>query len=226
MTGKGNVFPASTPDWNNHKVIHRNTLPPRSHYFVFDSEDDALATDLKDGYPTRAKAKLLSGQWLFQHSPSPLDGATEFYKHDLSALENSPESWTRIQVPGMWQMQGFGRPQYTNFDFPFPVDPPNVPIDDNECGRYVIGFYLDEEEKGHQFRLRFEGVDSAFTVWLNDKEVGYSQGSRNPSEFDISKHVEFGSRNVLYVEVYQRCDGSYIEDQVDLHHCYSLQDVR
>ena len=209
-------FPVSTPDWNNLKVIHRNTLPPRSHFFVFDSEEDALADEFQDGYPSRSKSQLLSGTWLFQHSPSPLDGTTEFYKQDFQALADSPNPWTHMPVPGMWQCEGFGRPQYTNVDFPFPVNPPHVPIDDNECGRYVTRFALDESEKGHQFRLRFEGVDSSFTVWLNDKEVGYSQGSRNPTEFDISNHVLFGRRNVLYVEVYQRCDGSYIEDQVSV----------
>ncbi|KAH8881504.1 family 2 glycosyl hydrolase [Thozetella sp. PMI_491] len=213
MEDKGKQFPASTPDWNNLKVIHRNTLAPRSYFFVFGSEEDALASEVKDGYPTRAKAELLSGRWLFQHSPSPLDGNTEFYKQEFEALQDGVVPWTPIQVPGMWQMQGFGRPQYTNIDFPFPADPPNVPIDDNECGRYVRRFFVDKEDKGHQLRLRFEGVDSAFTVWVNDREVGYSQGSRNPSEFDITKHVEFGANNMLYVEVYQRCDGSYIEDQ-------------
>lgn len=75
-------------------------------------------------------------------------------------------------------------------------------------------FSLDDQDKDHQLRLRFEGVDSAFTVWLNDREVGYSQGSRNPSEFDVTEYVRFDSPNVLFVEVYQRCDGSYIEDQV------------
>jgi len=68
--------------------------------------------------------------------------------------------------------------------------------------------------KDHQLRLRFEGVDSAFHVWVNGKEVGYSQGSRNPSEFDISSLVNIDGENILAVQVYQYCDGSYIEDQV------------
>ncbi|KXJ88479.1 glycosyl hydrolases family 2, TIM barrel domain-domain-containing protein [Microdochium bolleyi] len=113
-------------------------------------------------------------------------------------------------------MQGFGKgPQYTNVNYPFPVDPPNVPFDDNECGRYVTNFEVGPSIKdGKQFRLRFEGVDAAFSAWLNGKYVGYSQGSRNPSEFDVTKSLKFdGEENTLCVEVYQRCDGSYIEDQ-------------
>ncbi|KAK5653365.1 hypothetical protein OQA88_9057 [Cercophora sp. LCS_1] len=202
------VIPASTPDWNNLKVIHRNTLPPRNHFFLYNNANDALFRDV-----SRSKAQLLSGKWRFRLSPSPLAGPTNFYQKGFDALEKDPE-WDWIQVPGMWQCQGYGKgPQYTNLNFPFPVDPPHVPIDDNECGRYVTRFSLDEQDKEHQLRLRFEGVDSAFTVWLNDHEVGYSQGSRNPSEFDVTNYIRFGTPNVLYVEVYQRCDGSYIEDQ-------------
>jgi beta-galactosidase len=94
-----------------------------------------------------------------------------------------------------------------------------VPIDDNQCGRYVTTFQLLPHDAGHQLRLRFEGVDSAFTVWVNHREVGYSQGSRNPSEFDITPFVTCPGTNYLHVEVYQRCDGTYIEDQVRPRSC-------
>lgn len=104
--------------------------------------------------------------------------------------------------------------RYTNTAFPFPVDSPHVPLDQNETGCYLKSFEVPERFKGDQLRLRFEGVDSAFHVWVNGKEVGYSQGSRNPSEFDITKTVYFGGENVLAVKVYQYSDGSYLEDQV------------
>jgi beta-galactosidase len=209
-SGPIHIHPQATPDWNNLSVIHRNTLPGRSHFFVYDNEDDALTRDL-----SRSKSQLLSGpRWIFQLAKSPLEGVTDFYMQDRSALEDDP-LWGRVAVPGMWQLQGWGKgPHYTNIMFPFPVDPPHVPIDDNETGRYVTHFFLDKDDEGHQLRLRFEGVDSAFTVWINDTKVGYSQGSRNPSEFDITPHVSFGTFTRLSVEVYQRCDGTYIEDQV------------
>jgi hypothetical protein len=105
------VFPDTTPDWNNLKVIHRNTLPPRAHFHVYDTEEEALTRDV-----TRSKAQLLSGpssKWLFQLSPSPSSGATDFHAYDFDVLAGS-EDWSRIEVPGMWQCQGFGRgPQYT-----------------------------------------------------------------------------------------------------------------
>lgn len=106
------------------------------------------------------------------------------------------------------------RNSYTNVIYPFPVDPPNVPFDDNETGSYIRTFIVSEALRNHQLRLRFEGVDSSFHVWVNGKEVGYSQGSRNPSEFDITAFVNEEAENTLAVRVYQWCDGSYIEDQV------------
>ncbi|KAI1260121.1 glycoside hydrolase family 2 protein [Xylariaceae sp. FL1019] len=199
------VQPKHLPDWSNLQVIHRNTLPPRSHFHLYDSEALAWSGDV-----TKSRAVLLSGIWGFHLSPSPFQGPTDFHKPDSDHCK-----WKLIDVPGMWQRQGFGKgPQYTNVDYPFPVDPPHVPYDDNECGRYVNKFVVPDSLKdGSQWRLRFEGVDAAFTVWINGKEVGYSQGSRNPSEFDVSNFLRLDEENTLCVEVYQRCDGSYLEDQ-------------
>lgn len=202
----GGVQPKEIPDWSNLSIIHRNTLPPRSHYFLYDSEDDALKAQ-----PRAARSLLLSGLWGFDLSDSPFNGPRGFYKPTFNNAK-----WPLVKVPGMWQCQGFGKgPQYTNVNYPFPVDPPNVSYEDNECGRYVTTFAVPEHLKdGDQWRLRFEGVDSSFTVWLNGEKVGYSQGSRNPSEFDVTSYLDLNSQeNYLAVEVYQRCDGSYIEDQ-------------
>lgn len=199
----GSNFPESTPDWNSLAVIHRNTLPPRSSFFLYPTPEDAESRDI-----SRSKTQLLSGRWRFNWSKSPFDEPIDFHTSDYDALR-----WDTIEVPCMWQLQGYGTPQYVNLTYPFPVNPPHVPLDDNECGRYVTRFYVGEDAEDHQLRLRFEGVDSSFTCWLNDKEVGYSQGSRNPSEFDVTEHIVIGGNNVLYVEVYQRCTGSYLEDQ-------------
>ncbi len=201
------VRPNRLPDCSNLKVIHRNTLPPRSHFHLYNTEEDALLGDVNN----KSRTALLSGTWGFHLSTSPFEGPRDFYKPDFDH-----SLWMLIEVPGMWQCQGFGKgPQYTNVNYPFPVDPPHVPYDDNECGRYILRFEVPDRLKdGSVWRLRFEGVDAAFTVWVNGREVGYSQGSRNPSEFDVSDFLELNGENILCVEVYQRCDGSYIEDQV------------
>ena len=109
--------------------------------------------------------------------------------------------------------------RYTNFNYPFPVEPGVVSYEDNETGSYSRTFKVPADFKDHQLRLRFEGVDSSFHVWVNGKEAGYSQGSRNPSEFDITKLVDGDGDNTLAVRVYQYCDGSYLEDQVGRQLC-------
>jgi len=114
-------------------------------------------------------------------------------------------------------LQGHGQPHYTNFNYPFPTNPPFVPSD-NPTGLYQTTFGVPDHwniDGGFTYRLRFEGVDSAYHLYLNGKEVGYNQGSRNAAEFDISDLIREGSAesNTLKVKVYQWSDGSYIEDQ-------------
>ncbi|KAJ4393445.1 hypothetical protein N0V93_002655 [Gnomoniopsis smithogilvyi] len=201
--------PGTAFEFTDLKVLHRNTLLPRSHFTFYQSIEDAMqAAQTHD--VSKSKSQLLSGTWKFFHTTSPLLGPQDFFRKDFDT-----SNWGDVQVPGMWQLQKFGKgPQYTNVPYPFPFHPPDVPIDENECGRYVRTFVVGAETDDHQIRLRFEGVDAAFTVWVNGVDVGYSQGSRNPSEFDITDLViKGGEANTLAVQVYQRCDGSYIEDQ-------------
>lgn len=201
------TYPKGVPDWSNLEVLHRNTLKPRSNFVFYDRPEDETGCWVHE-----PRYQLLSGTWKFHVSSTPLQGPVEFYKNDFDA-----SGWDDIAVPGIWQLQGFGKgPQYTNLDFPWPADPPNIPLDDNECGRYVTTFHVGKETQGCQLRLRFEGVDSAFSVWVNGKKIGYSQGARNPSEFDVTDAIDIGCDNTLAVEVYQRCDGTYLEDQVGL----------
>lgn len=191
-------FPAAPPDWNNLRVLHHNTLPARAHFSFFAEEDLAAS-------PQAAKSigKSLNGIWKFRLDTSPFE-APRWEEVD-------PMKWDEVLVPGMWQLQGYSKPHYTNFNYPFPVDPPNVPYL-NETGSYWRQFSIPDEWEGQQIRIRFEGVDSAFHIWINGHEVGYSQGSRNASEFDITEFLSTGS-NAVAVRVYKWCDGSYLEDQ-------------
>ncbi|KAK7421222.1 hypothetical protein QQX98_002352 [Neonectria punicea] len=192
------------PDWNNLEVIHHNTLPPRSSFWNFTSVDNALTRD-----PKKAPAHSLSGTWKFKVYECPSDMPMASAKE----LQASKE-YCDIAVPGMWQLQGHGQgPRYTNMSLPFPVDPPNVPLFENETGYYIREFEVPTAFADNQLRLRFEGVDAAFHVSMNGQEIGYSQGSRNPSEFDISSYVSTKGSNLLSVIVYQRCNGTYLEDQ-------------
>lgn len=172
------------PDYCNEAVVRRNCLPTRS-YWIPES------------------AILLNGTWDFHlastalAAPGPDDRTTAFGK---------------LVVPGHWQLQGHGNPWYTNVQYPIPVCPPEVPTE-NPTGTYRRDFKVPSAWKQHQVRLRFDGVDSAYHVWVNGTLVGYAQGSRNASEFDISDFVNFNDSNELQVRVYQWSDGTYIEDQ-------------
>ncbi|KAH7305188.1 glycosyl hydrolases family 2, TIM barrel domain-containing protein [Stachybotrys elegans] len=180
---------SSQPDYENLEVIQRNRLPPRAYWVPQNSV-------------------LLNGGWDFQFAPTPLE-ASEYPK-----VNDEPgESWASIQVPGHWQLQGYGSPHYTNIQLPFPSCPPFIPTE-NPTGTYRRFFSVPGDwDSNWQLRLRFDGVDSAYHVWLNGVFVGYSQGSRNAAEFDISAAAKKDAENELVVRVYQWCEASYIEDQ-------------
>ncbi|KAI9163135.1 putative beta-galactosidase [Paramyrothecium foliicola] len=177
---------AASPDYCNEAVFRRNCLPTRSYHIP--------STSL-----------LLNGSWDFHMASTPLEAP--------EPAELSSVSWEKQTVPGHWQLQGHGRPHYTNTQFPIPVCPPYVPTE-NPTGTYRRSFQIPASwEQDAQIRLRFDGVDSAYHVWVNGVLVGYAQGSRNASEFDVSEYVDRSGVNELLVRVYQWCDGTYIEDQ-------------
>jgi beta-galactosidase len=194
--GQKQVIAMSNPelsanDWENPRVYQRNKLAPRA-FFLPDT------------------SVSLNGRWAFHYAASPL--LAPAVDSDEKGGDSADE-WGSITVPGHWQLQGFGRPNYTNTIFPFPCDPPRVPSQ-NPTGTYRRSFTVPSDwDSSAQLRLRFDGVDSAYHVWVNGREVGYAQGSRNPAEFDITKFVHHDTENDLVVRVYQWSDGSYIEDQ-------------
>ncbi|KAL2818008.1 glycosyl hydrolases family 2, TIM barrel domain-containing protein [Aspergillus granulosus] len=194
------AWPGSLPDWTNLNILHRNTLAPRAHFYSYPNEDAALTFNREESF-----FHSLNGTWKFHYDSSP------YYAPDWETANTT--TWDNIEVPGVWQMQGYGRPHYTNIDYPFPVTPPNVSYV-NPTGSYWREFEVPSDwEEGQQIRLRYEGVDSAFHVWVNGEQVGYSQGSRNPSEFDITDYLSEDGPNTLATRVYQWNDGSYLEDQ-------------
>ncbi|KAI7703040.1 glycoside hydrolase family 2 protein [Hortaea werneckii] len=194
-----NAFPGYLPDWSNLNVIQRNAVPPRAQFYNYPSEEAALTFAKSE-----ADYESLNGDWKFHYDESPFTAPS----WDTA----DPTTWESIEVPGHWQRQGYGRPHYTNIHYPFPVSPPNVSYM-NPTGSYWREFEVPEAWDGQQIYLRYEGVDSAFTVYVNGEDVGYSQGARNPAEFDITEYLKPGQNNSLGTRVYQWSDGSYLEDQ-------------
>ncbi|MCS7060093.1 MAG: glycoside hydrolase family 2 TIM barrel-domain containing protein [Anaerolineae bacterium] len=189
-------------DWENPHILQRNREPARATLVPYVDERSALSGE-RGSSPY---FMMLSGVWQFCYAPSPRDVPEGFYRDSFDA-----SAWDIIPVPSNWQMHGYGKPNYTNVTYPYPVDPPRVP-QDNPIGCYRREFILPEEWAGQQVFLNFEGVNSAFHVWINGQLVGYSQGAHLPSEFNITRFLRPG-RNLLAVQVYQWSDGAYLEDQ-------------
>lgn len=176
----------SRPDYCNEAVFRRNCLPTRTYYIPETSV-------------------LLNGSWDFHIASTPLEAPEPTLAEDVA--------WGKLNVPGHWQLQGHGKPWYTNVQFPIPVCPPDVPTE-NPTGSYRRTFHVPSTwDAQSQLRLRFDGVDSAYHIWVNGVLVGYAQGSRNPSEFDVTEYVNRDAANEVFVRVYQWSDGTYIEDQ-------------
>lgn len=190
------------PDYCNLNVLERSTMPPRSELIPFDNTAAALRGDRNES----PYYKLLSGNWRFRYFDSPMHCAVDSH---LEACDDT--LWDQIPVPSNWQMHGYGQPHYSSCPYPFPLDPPHIPLL-NATGCYRTSFTAPEHWEKRQIRLVFGGVDSSFHVWLNGELVGYSQGSHHMAEFDISQLLRPGS-NLLAVRVYQWCDGSYLESQ-------------
>ncbi|GAA1598880.1 glycoside hydrolase family 2 TIM barrel-domain containing protein [Kribbella hippodromi] len=156
-------------------------------------------------YTSDAPVISLNGTWRF-HWSDTVWGATPGFQE--AGFDDT--SWDELPVPSHWQLHGYGPPIYTTSPYPFPVDPPHVP-DENPTGEYRLSF-LGPDWKRRTI-LRFDGVDSFFTVWLNGHELGFATGSRLPIEFDVTEHLIAGKKNVLAVRVHQWSAASYLEDQ-------------
>ena len=177
--------------------LHVNTLPARAYYIPHSARRSAM-----EGDRTKSDRFMsLNGAWSFAYFDSFEDLPAEFSE----ALATD-----QITVPSVWQTQGYDRHQYTNVRYPFPYDPPYVPVD-NPCGLYVRSFDYQPRYGGRR-TICFEGVDSCFYLWINDAFVGYSQVSHSTSEFDVTPYVHEGE-NTIAVLVLKWCDGSYFEDQ-------------
>ncbi|MCF7956572.1 MAG: DUF4981 domain-containing protein [Phycisphaerae bacterium] len=200
-------------DWENEKVFRINKEPAHCSLMPFDSVGEARKGDLQ----SPRHCKLLNGQWKFNWAADPDSRPADFYKPDYDV-----SAWDDIKVPSNWQIQGYGTPLYVNIQFPFKVNPPFV-MDEpdqrytnfkqrNPVGSYRRTFTIPENWKDEEIFINFDGVNSAFYIWLNGQKVGYSQDSRTPAQFNITKYLNPGE-NTLAVEVYRNCDGSYLEDQ-------------
>ncbi|MDD6338641.1 MAG: glycoside hydrolase family 2 TIM barrel-domain containing protein [Lentisphaeria bacterium] len=193
----------TTREWEDQSVNYVNTEPMRA--------DCAVPSD-------EGAMMLLNGDWKFHFSLTPEARPADFFRPDFDVSE-----WGTIPVPSTWEIQGYGTPLYSGWEYPFKVDPPSVTkeparektsyLERNPVGSYIRDFELPEGWlKDNQVFVRLNGVASAFYLWINGEKVGYGEDSFSPDEFNITKYLREG-RNTIAVEVYHFCDGSYLEDQ-------------
>jgi len=190
-------------DWENPEMIAQNKESAHNTLMPYLDKEVAIHCD-------RFQSEFfqsLNGSWKFSWVEKPADRPMDFY---IPAYDVS--QWDEVQVPGNWQLAGYGIPYYLNHPYVFEKNPPNIPNDYNPVGSYRTEFEITENWKGLPVFIHFDGVESAFYLWVNGKKVGYSQGSRTPAEFDITKYLRKG-KNILAAEVYRWSDGSYLECQ-------------
>ena len=212
------VSAAGTNDWENFAVNSRNRLPPRVYSMPLADESAALTDALEPETPWKLS---LDGEWKFNWVGDPSRRPLDFFD---PAFDDS--RWSTIDVPSCVEMRGYGSPGYTNVRYPFrnasqPKDADFGRILDRDTGRpdynpvssYRRTFAIPGEWKGRDVILRFEGVNSAFNVWVNGRFVGYAEDSKLPSEFDITPVLNASGENLIAVQVFRWCDGSYLEDQ-------------
>ena len=194
----------SVYNWENPAIFRLNNEPAHTSLLPYTSLASAMTFDRSNS----ALYQSLNGIWNFKYLKNPLETPADFYSPSLNDA-----SWDKIEVPGNWQLQGkYDPPVFTNIKHPFKVDPPRVPHDYNPTGLYRTSFSIPDNWNGKQVFIHFAGIQSAGTVYLNGKQVGYSEDGMTPSEYNITKLLKQGE-NILAVQVINWSDGSYLEDQ-------------
>ncbi|OAB46854.1 glycoside hydrolase family 2 TIM barrel-domain containing protein [Paenibacillus antarcticus] len=218
------------PEWNNNPDIfqvnreeaHASFIPYRDAASALKGADmiSAMLENPSSNYQS------LNGQWKFNYANNPAARPVDFYKDSYNT-----SAWEEIKVPGDWQLQGYDFPIYTNVTYPFwgngnstNVQPPIAPTQYNPVGSYKRTFTIPENWDGRQTFISFQGVESAFYVWVNGQKVGYSEDSFTAKDFNITPYLKAGE-NTLAVEVYRWSDGSWLEDQDFLRLSGIIRDV-
>ncbi len=190
-------------DWENPGLFERNKEKARATFYPYSSIEKALENNVKSAQ----FVKCLNGNWKFNYVGKISERPLDFQNLDF---DNS--NWDDIPVPGNWEMYGYGFANYVNIDYPFKMNQPYIEDSYSPVGSYVTYFELPDSWGGREIYIQLGAVKSGYYIWLNGKQVGYSQDSKLPSEFNLTPYLVEG-KNKLAVQVFQFTDGSYLEDQ-------------
>lgn len=194
--------------WENEFINEYNRQPMHATYFAYENKDLALHDDMQQSKYFQS----LDGNWKFNWVDKPSDRPLEFWKTNYD-----DSHWVNFKVPATWEVNGYGIPIYTNikYDFGYLIkpNPPLVPHQYNPVGSYRKEIIIDKSWKGKDIYIQFGAVRSCFYLWVNGQWVGYSEDSKLTAEFNITKYLKPGQKNLIAFQVYRWSDGSYIEDQ-------------
>jgi beta-galactosidase len=194
---------ADRPDWENPAVFAINKLPASATGFPFESRALALARDR-----SRSRRFLsLNGAWKFAFSPGVDAAPKDFFRPEYDVT-----GWKSIKVPADWQAEGYDQPRYNNITYPFPANRPLIPHATNPVGSYRRDIDVPAGWLASDVILHIGAAGSAYYVWVNGEKVGYSEDSKLPSEFNVTRYLKPG-RNSVSIQVFRWSDGSYLEDQ-------------
>ncbi len=201
--------------WEDPAVTGINKEDGRASFFSYNTEQKKYTEA-----PDAANYLSLDGIWKFNLANKPADRPVNFYQPSFNVSK-----WATIKVPGNWEIEGFDVPIYVNHPYEFadkrtPItefkngpEPPKVPKTYNPVGSYRRNFTVPANWNGKEVFIHLGSVKSAFYIWINGEKVGYSEGSKLPSEFNITKYVKYGQENVIALEIYRWSVASYLECQ-------------
>ena len=219
----GSIFTLSAQsftEWQDPQVNAINRLPMCADYHIFDSQQAAIQNyyDSKNHYQLS-----LNGTWQFHWVENADMRPINFFEVDYNDT-----SWDTMEVPAMWELNGYGDPLYLNIGYAwrgnFKNNPPYVPIEQNHVGSYRRTFNIPGEWQGRDIILNIGAVTSNVYVWINGRFVGYSEDSHLGAAFDITRYVKSGE-NLIALQVFRWCDGTYLEDQDLWRMCGISRDV-
>ena len=206
------LAPASAQDqkepWLNPNITRVNTEAPRSSFFAFESADKAATGNKANS----SRYLSLEGKWRFHFSLNHNEAPADFF-----SLKFDDSKWTDFPVPGLFEFEGYGDKIYKNVGYSwntqFENNPPYVEERNNYTGSYRKLVAIPADWKGQDIYLHVGSATSNLQVWVNGKEVGYSEDSKMEAQFDLTKYLKPGEQNLIAMRVMRWCDGSYLEDQ-------------
>ena len=199
---------AQDNEWLNPEVNEVNRYPMHTAYFAYENLDLA-----EEGIPQSSRNYLsINGQWKFNWVADADQRPTGFFRTDYN-----DRGWDDIPVPGIWELHGYGAPLYVNIPYAwnnqFKNNPPQVPVEGNHVGSYRREIVVPAEWRGKDIIAHFGSVTSNLYLWVNGKYVGYSEDSKLEAEFDLTRYLKPGERNLIAFQVFRWCDGTYLECQ-------------